>query len=143
MHHTTKHTLRPAVAALAGALALAAASAHSAEFRLPQFETVKLPSGLTLYLMERHEVPLISVRAVIKAGAVQDGAQAGLSSLTGDALLLGSRSHSKTDIDQAFDFRGARLAGGAGEGIAGILPEASKGNRYCGALRGNVARQFS
>lgn len=117
MQHTTKHTLRPALAALAGALTLGMAGASSAigaEFRLPQFETVKLPSGLTLYLMERHEVPLISVRAVIKAGAVQDGAQAGLSNLTGDALLLGSRSHSKAEIDQAFDFRGARLAGGAG-----------------------------
>src|SRR5574343_367328 len=120
MQHTTKQTLRPALAALAGALALGmagasfSASATGAEFRLPQFETVKLPSGLTLYLMERHEVPLISVRAVIKAGAVQDGAQAGLSNLTGDALLLGSRSHSKAEIDQAFDFRGARLAGGAG-----------------------------
>ena len=89
-------------------------SKAGSEFRLPAFETVKLSNGLTVYLMERHEVPLISVRAVIKAGAVNDAAQPGLSNLTGDALLLGTKAHTKQAIDAAFDFRGARLAGGAG-----------------------------
>ena len=96
------------------ALAASAATAGAAEFRLPEFDTVTLQNGLTVYLMERHEVPLISVRAVVKAGAVNDGAQPGLSNLTGDALLLGSKAHNKTAIDQAFDYRGARIAGGAG-----------------------------
>lgn len=91
-----------------------AAGAGAAEFRLPAFETTRLPNGLTVYLMERHEVPLIAVRAVVKAGSVNDGAQAGLSNLTGDALLLGSGQFTKAAIDQAFDFRGARLAGTSG-----------------------------
>ncbi|WP_432383269.1 M16 family metallopeptidase [Duganella sp. P38] len=99
--------------ALASALC-AAGLAHGAEFRLPEFDTVTLQNGLTVYLMERHEVPLISVRAVVKAGSVNDGQQAGLSNLTGDALLLGTTAHDKASIDQAFDYRGARLAGGAG-----------------------------
>jgi predicted Zn-dependent peptidase len=105
------------IAALAAGTVLAATTAAptmAAEFRLPAFDTVKLPNGLTVYLMERHEVPLISVRAVVKAGAVNDAAQPGLSNLTGDALLLGSKAHNKKAIDEAFDFRGARLAGGAG-----------------------------
>ncbi|MES2160814.1 MAG: pitrilysin family protein [Pseudomonadota bacterium] len=101
-----------AVLAAIGAAPLAGAAA--AEFRLPAFDTVTLPNGLTVYLMERHEVPLISVRAVVKAGAINDAKQPGLSNLTGDALLLGSKAHNKAAIDQAFDFRGARLAGGAG-----------------------------
>jgi zinc protease len=115
---------RPRPAALAAATLKAtfaatltvacAAPAGAAEFRLPAFVTVTLPNGLTVYLMERHEVPLISVRAVVKAGAVYDAKQAGLSNLTGDALLLGSKLHNKKAIDDAFDFRGARLAGGAG-----------------------------
>lgn len=91
-----------------------AAGAGAAEYRLPAFETARLPNGLTVYLMERHEVPLVAVRAVIKAGSVNDAAQAGLSNLTGDAILLGSRKHAKAEIDQAFDFRGARLAGSSG-----------------------------
>ncbi len=96
------------------ALLATAASAGAAEFRLPAFETTKLPNGLTVYMMERHEVPLIAVRAVVKAGSVNDGAQAGLANLTGDALLLGSKQHTKAEVDQAFDFRGARLSGGGG-----------------------------
>ncbi|NRR28759.1 insulinase family protein [Oxalobacteraceae bacterium] len=101
-------------AGAAAIAALAAGTAQAAEYRLPAFETARLPNGLTVYLMERHEVPLISIRAVIKAGAVNDASQPGLSNLTGDALLLGSRQHAKADIDASFDFRGARLAGGAG-----------------------------
>jgi predicted Zn-dependent peptidase len=103
-----------AAALSASVLSAAPVQAAAAEFRLPEFDTVTLPNGLTVYLMERHDVPLISVRAVIKAGAVNDGAQPGLSNLTGDALLLGTAAHNKASIDQAFDYRGARLAGGAG-----------------------------
>ncbi|MFA9218033.1 MAG: M16 family metallopeptidase [Sphingomonadaceae bacterium] len=101
-------------AAVAATLLPASALTAAAEFRLPAFEHTTLPNGLTVYLMERHEVPLITVRAVVKAGAVHDASQPGLSNLTGDALLLGSRQHSKAAIDAAFDFRGGRLAGGAG-----------------------------
>jgi predicted Zn-dependent peptidase len=96
------------------ALAGAAVTAHAADFKLPAFETVKLSNGLTLYMMERHEVPLIAVRAVVKAGAVNDGPQAGLANLTGDAILLGSQAHNKAAIDEAFDYRGGFLSGGSG-----------------------------
>ncbi|MET0264665.1 MAG: pitrilysin family protein [Duganella sp.] len=107
---------QPIIAAVLAASTLLGAgqTANAAQFRLPAYDTVTLPNGLTVYLMERREVPLISVRAVVKAGAVNDAAQPGLSNLTGDALLLGSKTHSKKAIDEAFDFRGARLAGGAG-----------------------------
>ena len=73
---------------IAFALLAIAARAGAAEFRLPAFETARLPNGLTVYLMERHEVPLIAVRAVVKAGSVNDGSQAGLANLTGASLLL-------------------------------------------------------
>lgn len=91
-------------------LSLLAASSQAAEFRLPAFETTKLPNGLTVYLMERHDVPLIAVRAVVKAGAVSDAGNAGLANLTGDALLLGSSKFDKKTLDQTFDFRGGRIS---------------------------------
>jgi predicted Zn-dependent peptidase len=96
---------------LAITLLATTAGAGAAEFRLPAFETTRLPNGLTVYLMERHEAPLIAVSAVIKAGSVHDAAKPGLSNLAGDALLLGSSKHAKVTIDQAFDFRGATLGG--------------------------------
>lgn len=95
-----------------------AAHASAAEFRLPAFETTKLPNGLTVYLMERHEAPIIAVRAVVKAGSVNDGAQAGLASLTAEATLLGTTKRNKAAVDRAFDFRGARvMAGGSSEQV--------------------------
>ena len=96
---------------LAITLLATTAGAGAAEFRLPAFDTTRLPNGLTVYLMERHEAPLIAMSAVIKAGSVQDAGKPGLSNLAGDALLLGSSKHAKVTIDQAFDFRGATLGG--------------------------------
>ncbi|MDE2428697.1 MAG: insulinase family protein [Burkholderiales bacterium] len=112
-----KLTIKQAVAGIAKKQVLLAAcvatlstGAWAGEFRLPAFETSKLANGLTIYLMERHDVPLISVQAVVKAGSVADGEQAGLSNLTGDALLLGTATYNKKTLDQTFDFRGARIA---------------------------------
>ena len=96
---------------VAFALLCVTAGAGAADFRLPPFEATRLPNGLTVYMMERHEAPLIAVSAVLKAGAVNDGSKPGLANLAGDALLLGSSKHGKVTIDQAFDFRGATLGG--------------------------------
>ncbi len=95
------------------AMALIVTSVHAgaADFRLPSYEVTRLPNGLTVYLMERHEAPLIAMRAVLKAGAVHDGGKPGLSNLAGDALLLGSAKHGKVTIDHAFALRGATLGG--------------------------------
>ena len=96
---------------LAITLFASTAGAGAADFALPVYETTRLPNGLTVYLMERHEAPLIAMSAVLKAGSVNDGSKPGLSNLAGDALLLGSSKNNKSTIDQAFDFRGATLGG--------------------------------
>ena len=96
------------VAALS--IMLFSASGFAGEFKLPVYETSKLSNGLTVLMMERHDVPLIAVHVVLKAGAVSDARQGGLANLTGDALLLGSTRYDKKTVDQAFDFRGAHIA---------------------------------
>jgi len=98
---------------LAGLIALAG-SALASEFRLPAYATAKLPNGLNVYLMERHDVPLVAVRVISRAGGALDGAQAGLANLTADGVLLGSKKYSKQALDDAFDFRGANIGGGSG-----------------------------
>jgi predicted Zn-dependent peptidase len=85
-----------------------------AQFQLPEYEKYTLPNGLTLYLMEQHEVPLVYVNAIFPAGAVWDGEQNGLAALTAEALLFGSKDYSKDQIEQAFDFLGADISAGAG-----------------------------
>lgn len=76
-------------------------------FRLPHYEKFTLENGLTVYLMEQHEVPLIYVSAVVPAGAVKDGDLYGLASLTADALLFGTKSFTKSRIEEEMDFLGA------------------------------------
>lgn len=85
------------------------AATASSEFRLPAFDTTRLPNGLTLMLMERHGAPLVAITAVVNAGAIHDAHQGGLASLTNQALRLGSKQFAKARIEQAFDFRGGLL----------------------------------
>lgn len=76
-------------------------------YQLPKYEKFKLPNGLTVYLMEQKEVPVISVSAVISAGAIYDGTKAGLASLTATALKHGTKSYPKAQLNEELDFIGA------------------------------------
>ena len=107
-------------------LFFAAVTGFAAEFRLPAFEKSQLGNGLTILMMERHDVPLIAVRAVIKAGAISDGRQGGLANLTGDALLLGSTKFDKKTLDLAFDFRGARISSTTGAEATSVTLDFAK-----------------
>ena len=89
-------------------------------FKLPAYEKVVLKNGLTVYLMEQHEVPMINVSAILPAGAVYDGEQSGLASLTALALKHGSANMSKSQMDEALDFVGATLNTFAAKEYAGI-----------------------
>lgn len=86
----------------------------AAPFKLPKYHTFTLNNGLTVYLMEQHEVPLIYVSAIFPAGAIKDGDHHGLASLTAEGLLLGTKSYSKAQIEEQLDFIGASYACDAG-----------------------------
>lgn len=81
---------------------------NQSSFQLPAYEQFKLDNGLTVFLLPQHEVPLVTVQATVRAGAVND-AVSGLSQLTSQALLLGAGGKSKTEIEQLVDFLGASL----------------------------------
>lgn len=76
-------------------------------FRLPQYEKLVLKNGLTVFLMEQHEVPLVFVSAVVPSGAMKDNDKYGLAYLTAEALLFGTKSYSKSQIEEKLDFLGA------------------------------------
>jgi len=92
---------------------LAATSVHAqdaaAKYQLRQYEKFRLPNGLTVYLMEKHSVPVISISAIIPAGAVYDNARAGIASLTAECLKCATKSYTKSQIEEAFDFAGANF----------------------------------
>ncbi len=98
-----------------------------ADFNLPQYEKITLKNGLTVYLMEQHEVPLIDIQVVTKAGAINDGLSYGLAMLTGDALSYGSAGLSKQEIEDLFAFQGAQFYSNVGsESSSTILSISNK-----------------
>ena len=77
--------------------------------------------------MEQHEVPLVDIRVVTKAGAVNDGKNYGLANFTGTALGFGSNKLSKKEIENLFDFHGANFSNNVGmESSTSSLSIASK-----------------
>jgi zinc protease len=98
-----------------------------ARFKLPPYEKVILDNGLTLYLLQQDEVPLVSVSTVIRAGAEHDGNQLGLAGLTLDGLQMGISDLSKQALEDLFEFHGADITTHTGPDAASLsLSLASK-----------------
>ncbi|WP_369679206.1 M16 family metallopeptidase [Siphonobacter sp. BAB-5385] len=89
---------------------LLALPGFSQNFKLPRYEKLVLPNGLTLMLMEQHEVPVLAVSVGLPAGAVYDGTQYGLANLTAESLKFGTKSFPKALLDEKLDFLGAQLS---------------------------------
>ncbi|MFN3429965.1 MAG: M16 family metallopeptidase [Candidatus Sericytochromatia bacterium] len=102
----------------AGLLRQADAQAKPAQARaesLPAPVRVKLSNGLTLLVIERRNLPIVSVSAIVRAGGAYDPAhQAGLASLTASLLERGTTTRTAPQIAEAIDFVGGSLSVGAG-----------------------------
>lgn len=109
-----------ALIAVASFAPLGNAQTKSGAFKLPAYEKFTLPNGLSVYLMEQHEVPVISVSAIVPAGAIYDGEKSGLASMTASGLQYGTKSFTKEKIETELDFIGARLNTYANKESAGL-----------------------
>lgn len=89
----------------------AAASTEAPGFKLPPHRVVRLENGMTLMLMERHTVPLVSVQWLLPSGgSVNDpDGQEGLAGLTARMLRKGTTARSADQISAEIDFVGGRL----------------------------------
>jgi zinc protease len=101
-------------------LVLTHISLSAQSYKLPDYTTFKLSNGLTVYLMEQHDVPVISVSAILPAGAIYDNDKAGLASLTATALKHGTKNFTKTKLDEELDFIGADVNTYATKEYAGL-----------------------
>lgn len=89
-------------------------------YKLPNYTTFKLSNGLTVNLMEQHDVPIIDVSVILPAGAIYDNDKAGLASLTATALKHGTKSYTKSQLDEELDFIGANVNTYASKEFAGL-----------------------
>ncbi|HMN44308.1 MAG TPA: pitrilysin family protein [Povalibacter sp.] len=75
------------------------AQAADSGVKVPPYERVVLDNGAVLLLMERHDVPLIAVRAAVRGGAAIDpDDQAGMSSVLANLLEKGAGKRDATEF---------------------------------------------
>lgn len=91
-------------------LMLHAGAALAAGVTLPAFERVELPNGTVLLLAAKPDVPLVSVTAVLRGGAVVDPEdRGGLASLLATLLQKGAGERDAAQFAETIDASGGRL----------------------------------
>jgi len=78
----------------------------------PELQKFELPNKLTVYVVENHEVPLVDVQLVIKAGTIHDEL---IAEMTASMLSEGTKKRTKAKIDQEIEQVGSSLSTSAGE----------------------------
>ncbi|HEY4485295.1 MAG TPA: pitrilysin family protein, partial [Nitrospiria bacterium] len=87
------------------------------EFHPPKAERVALENGMVLYLLEDHELPLISLEAMIRTGSVYEPAdRIGLAGLTGTVMRTGGTATISGDaLDDTLEFLAVGMSSGIGQ----------------------------
>lgn len=86
---------------------IAQSPAPAQVFQMPEYKRVQLPNGLTLLLLEKHELPLISLEVGLRAGSVADPpGKEGVASLTASLLRKGTTTRTSEQVSSDIDFIG-------------------------------------
>lgn len=84
-----------------------------AKIAFPQFVERKLASGLSVYIVENHEQPIVSMSLYMKAGSDHDPRKReGLAAVVADLLTKGTERRTATQIAEEIDFVGGSLYAG-------------------------------
>lgn len=82
--------------------------------KIPPHRRARLPNGIRLILLPRHDVPLIAVEALVRGGARLDPpGRAGVASLTAEMLTRGAGSRDAFEFAEAVEGAGGSLDGGS------------------------------
>ena len=82
---------------------------------LPEIQTSALSNGIPVYLMEKHNVPIVQIILQVNAGNLHDpDYRAGLAGFTASMLDEGAGGRDALELADAVDFLGANLGTGSG-----------------------------
>ncbi|MCK5427214.1 MAG: insulinase family protein, partial [Thermodesulfovibrionia bacterium] len=88
---------------------------NSSSYALDVERTV-LENGLTLLIVERHNLPIVKVSIGINAGSlVEPEDKAGLANLTARLLTAGTENRTASQINEEMDFVGASVGASGGD----------------------------
>ncbi|MBD2547835.1 M16 family metallopeptidase [Planktothricoides raciborskii] len=81
------------------------------EIKIPDYTRYQLDNGLTVFLMEDRELPLVSGQAFIKTGdRLEPGDQVGLANIMGEVMRSGgSKSHPAEQMNELLELRAAAV----------------------------------
>ena len=83
--------------------------------KVPAVQEKKLANGLTVAVVEKNAVPLVTMNLLVRSGASTEPAnKAGLADITASMLTKGTTSRSASEIAEAVEFLGGSINSGAG-----------------------------
>jgi zinc protease len=71
-------------------------------FRVPEIQTAKLPNGLGILVLERHDLPKVAVRIQFRAGAIQSPPEKPAVMLLASAAARGTETRTDEEMQRAF-----------------------------------------
>ena len=82
-----------------------------AEIEIPDYERYELDNGMIVYLMEEHELPLVSGSAIVRTGSrLEPEAKVGLAELTGTLMRSGgTEEHPPNELNEMLEQRAATV----------------------------------
>ncbi len=87
----------------------------SKSVKIPAVQESTLKNGLKVAVIERKNVPLVTVQLLVKSGAQNEATdKAGLADMTASLLTKGTAKRSATDIAEQIEFLGGSINTGAG-----------------------------
>lgn len=87
------------------------------EIKLPEYERYKLENGMVVYLVEDHQLPLVTGKAILRTGArFELNSQVGLAEITGELMRTGgTKTHTEDELDQILEQKAASVETGIGK----------------------------
>ena len=105
-------------------LLLVVAGCGVAQIKMPAYQRVVLDNGAVLFLMPKHDLPLVNLRVSLRGGAEADPAgMQGLAAITAEMLTRGTTSRSRERLAEELDQLGITAATGVTKQTSSLLME--------------------
>ena len=87
------------------------------EVKIPEITTFTLPNGMRVYMLENHELPVVSGSLTVRAGNLFDPAdKVGLAGITGTVMRTGgTKARTGEQLDELLENMAASVESGIGE----------------------------
>lgn len=103
------------------ALALVPFAVNAAGVKLPPYQSVTLPNGAVVALIEKRDTPLVAMNVTVRGGALGDPAgKDGTASLYADLIQKGAGKRNAAQFAEAIENVGGSLTASAGTEALGV-----------------------